>query len=386
MLPKPRLLIVANNIGYRLSGGDYHILRVVKEWEKRVDVTMLASKLFASSNDYLPPNKVHVKDPIPYLDVANTYLYMIITMVRAFFLIFSRFEDRYDVIVAPSHYIFHVLPTIFLKLRTRGARMVVYFHDILITTDNPIRTMLSTAHNLLGFFLVRLSADLIFVINESAKENCLKFGIKEEKIVIMSNAVDVISLIRDNSHIKPIEFDACFLGRLAKSKGVYDLLHFWKIICAKKSDAKLAIIGDGPEKERINKLVKRIGIENNVTLFGFVSEDEKYRILTNSKVYVFPSYLESWGIAVAEAMACGLPVVAYGLPVYEEVFEDKLVTVPLGNVDAMVKRVEFLLENPGAARKIGEAGREFVKRYDWSVVAKRELSEIIALRGRAYVR
>lgn len=386
MLPKPHLLIVGNSIGRMLCGGDYHILRVVKAWEKSIDVTMLASKLFSSSNTHLTPDRIHVKDPLPSLETNNPYFYMLISMVRAFYLSFSKLDDCYDVIVAPSLFVYDVLPTIFLKLRGRGARIVVYFHGILITTDNPIRTILSTTHNLLGFLLVRLSANLIFVINESTKKKCLKFGIKEEKIVMMSNAVDVISLIRDNSHIKPIPFDACFLGRLAKSKGIYDLLHFWKIICFRKPDAKLAIIGDGPEKERINKLVKRMRIENNVTLFGFVSEDEKYSILTNSKVYVFPSYLESWGIAVAEAMACGLPVVAYDLPVYKEVFEDKLVTVPLGNVNAMVKRVEFLLENPEAARKIGEEGKDFVKKYDWSVVAERELSAIIALKGRVYGR
>ena len=380
------LLIVDNTLGRRLAGGEYHILRVIKEWEKHVNVTMFASKLFASSNSRLIPNKVHVKDPIPSLDVNEAKLFTMIAMIRAFFVMFSRITGYYDVIVAPSHYVFHVLPCMFLKLRRRGGLVVVYFHDILITTDNPLRTVLSTAHNLLGFFLVRLSADLVFVINESARKNCLRFGIKKEKIVMMSNAVDVISPIRDDSHIKPLEFDACFLGRLVKNKGVSDLLHLWKILCCKNPDAQLAIIGDGPEKERMNKLIKRIGIEHNVTLFGFVSEDEKYRILTNSKVYVFPSYLESWGIALAEAMACGLPVVAYALPVYEEVFDDKLVTVPLGNVDAMDKQVEFLLENPESARKVGEEGREFVKRYDWSVVAKRELSEIIALRGRVYGR
>jgi glycosyltransferase involved in cell wall biosynthesis len=380
------LLIVDTTLGHQLAGGGYHILRVSKEWEKHISVTMFASKIFASSNSSLTPNEVHIKDPIPNVESNDPKLYTIIGMIRAFFIMFSRISDRYDVIVVPSHYAFHVLPCMFLKLRRRGTRVVVYFHDILITTDNPMRTMLSTAHNLIGFFLVRLSADLIFAINESAKKRCLEFGIKAEKIVMMSNAVDVTNLVRDISPKKTIEFDACFLGRLVKTKGVYDLLHAWKIICCKEPNAKLAIIGDGPEKEGINKLVKRIGIEHNVTLFGFVSEDEKYRILTNSKVYVFPSYLESWGIAVAEAMACGLPVVAYGLPAYKEVFEDKLVTVPLGDVDDLVKRVEFLLENPEAAREIGAKGREFIKRYDWNVVAERELSEIIALRARTYGR
>jgi glycosyltransferase involved in cell wall biosynthesis len=386
MFSKPHLLIVANNLGRRFSGGDYHILRVVKEWEKCADVTMLASRLFAGSNDYLTPNKVHVKDPIPYLEVSNPYLYMVITMVRAFFLIFSRFDDRYDVVIAPSHYVFHVLPCTFLKSRNRNALLVVYFHDVAIATNNVVRKLLSTAHNLSGLLLVRLSADLVFVINESARGRCLKFGIKEEKIVKTSNAVDVISAVGDNVDIEAREFDACFLGRLEKSKGVFDLLSIWKLMRCQRPNARLAIMGDGPEKERVRKLSMKMGLENNFTLIGFVSGEEKYRMLKSSSVFVFPSYLESWGIAVAEAMSCGLPVVAYDLPVYKEVFEDKLVTVPLGDVDAMVRQVLLLLENPQDAKKTGEANREFVGRYDWSVVAQRELARIMKLteEGRSF--
>lgn len=382
MSSKKHLLIVDNILGRQLAGGEYHILRVVKEWEKSADVTMIASKLFASSSSHLIPNKVHVRDPVPNLEVNNANLFTIIAMIRSFFVIFSRINDRYDAIIAPSHYAFHVLPCLFLKLRRKSTRLVVYFHGILITSDNPIRTMLSTAHNLLGFLLVRLSADLIFAINESSKKRCLEFGIKKEKIVMMSNAVDVIGIIRDNSCMKPVEFDACFLGRLVKTKGVYDLLHVWKTVCYKKPNAKLAIIGDGHEKEGINKLMKKLGIEDNITLFGFVAESKKHQILTNSKIFIFPSWLESWGIAVAEAMACGLPVVAYNLPEYKEVFSNTLITVPLGDVDGMAKQIILLLENPEFSIEIGQKGREFVKKYDWSVVADRELSAIIALKGR----
>jgi glycosyltransferase involved in cell wall biosynthesis len=379
MFSKPHLLIVANNLGRRLSGGDYHILRVVKEWEKRADVAMLASTLFAGSNNYLPPDKVHVKDSIPYLEVNNPYLYTIITMVRAFFLIFSRFDDHYDVVIAPSHYVFHILPCIFLKLKGKNALLVVYFHDMLIATNNPMRKVLSTTHNLLGLFLVRLSADLVFVINESAKKSCLKFGIEEEKIAIMSNAVDVTKHVRNFVDIR--EFDACFLGRLEKIKGVYDLLYIWKLVRSKRPNARLTIIGDGPEKGRIKKLLVKMGLEKNITLLGFVLENEKYNLLGRSRAFVFPSYLESWGISIAEAMACGLPVVAYNLPVYKEIFEEKLISVPLGDVNAMAKQLIFLLENPDVARKIGEASREFVKKYDWSTVAERELSRILAACG-----
>jgi len=70
---------------------------------------------------------------------------------------------------------------------------------------------------------------------------------------------------------------------------------------------------------------------------------------------------------------------AYNLPIYKEVFDDKLMTVPLGDIDAMAKQVIYLLENPEVARKMGEANREFVKKYDWKTVAEKELFAIINL-------
>ena len=387
-LPKLRLLIVANTFwGRILSGGDYHILRVVKEWEKRVDVTVVASKFFASSrahaNDYLTPVKILAKDPIPYLEKKNNiYLHLILTMVRGIFLIFSRFEENYDVIVSPSHFVFELLPCIFLKLRNRNSRLVVYVHSTSATANNAPRLLLSTTNNLAGLFLVRLSADLVFVINDSVKERCIDFGIQKKKIVKTSNAVDIVSSVEHVDGADAKAFAACFLGRFGKEKGVYDLLSVWKLICCKLPNAKLAIIGDGPGKVQTEKLSINMGLEQNVTFFGFISGDEKYKLLKNSAVFIFPSHAESWGISVAEAMSCGLPVVAYDLPTYKEVFEDKIITVPAGDVDAVAKKVILLLENSKFSREIGQKGREFIKKYDWNIVAKRELTAIIGLERR----
>jgi glycosyltransferase involved in cell wall biosynthesis len=249
----------------------------------------------------------------------------------------------------------------------------VYYHGFLVPPENGLflRT-LSTAHNYFGTILIKRFSDLIFVINRSARDFLHHFGVKNTKIVLTQNGVDI-------SRVKPIAgkkiFDACFLSRLTKSKGTSDLAEVWKKVCETRS-AMLAIIGEGSEKQHVNELSLELGLKNNIILLGLLSEDRKYEILQASRVFVFPSYQESWGIAVAEAMACGLPAVAYNLPVYEEVFEDKLITIPLGDTDAMAKQVIFLLENSEVARNIGEKGREFVRRYDWRVVGERELSEI----------
>lgn len=166
-----------------------------------------------------------------------------------------------------------------------------------------------------------------------------------------------------------------------KSKGVFDLISIWGGVCKKRPTAKLAILGDGPEKEQLAMLVIKMGLEKNVTFFGFVFGTEKSIIVANSKIFLFPSYLESWGISIAEAMAAGLPVVAYNLPIYPDVFGDKLIITPVGDIDAMIGKVIYLLDHPEIANRVGQSGKDFIRKYEWTAVAAKELSRVKLIKG-----
>ena len=76
---------------------------------------------------------------------------------------------------------------------------------------------------------------------------------------------------------------------------------------------------------------------SNVEFAGYLSGSSKYALLKASKVLLFPSHYESFGMVALEALACGVPVVAYDLEVYKEAFEDKLITVPRGNTTALAQ-------------------------------------------------
>jgi glycosyltransferase involved in cell wall biosynthesis len=101
------------------------------------------------------------------------------------------------------------------------------------------------------------------------------------------------------------------------------------------------MIGVGPELERLRADIAAQGLP--IELAGYVDEATKFDILSRSKLFVFPSVEEGWGIAVAEALAVGTPVVAYDLPVYRSVFGEQLHPVPLKDVGNLVHVVERLL-------------------------------------------
>jgi len=76
-------------------------------------------------------------------------------------------------------------------------------------------------------------------------------------------------------------------------------------------------------------------------------------------------------------MACGLPVVSWDLPAYEDIFGDRTIQVEENNMDLFSEKVVVLLKDETARKKIGGAGKEFIKSYSWEKVAEKEF-EIIA--------
>ena len=90
---------------------------------------------------------------------------------------------------------------------------------------------------------------------------------------------------------------------------------------------------------------------------------------------------EGWGLAVNEYLACGLPVVAYDLPVFQEVFPNCLENVPLGDWQKAANQILELLNNPVLRQDRGHAGREFIQRYDYREMAREELATLESVCG-----
>ena len=200
-----------------------------------------------------------------------------------------------------------------------------------------------------------------------------------DKIQWTSNGVDVELL----EPVVPSEqkYDACFLGRLNNSKGIMELPHIWKKVVKELPNAKLGIIGSGTSEmtEKLKNEIFKCKMEDNIDMLGFVETLETYAIMKASKVFLFTSHEEGWGIAIAEAMACGLPVVAYNLPVYKHIFKSGIIECSFKNIDEMAENTIALLKNESRAIEIGGSGEMYVKQnYQWKSVAEKELNLLVS--------
>jgi glycosyltransferase involved in cell wall biosynthesis len=149
-----------------------------------------------------------------------------------------------------------------------------------------------------------------------------------------------------------------FTGRLVPHKGVDVILQALREL---PEEVALVVIGAGPTLPGLIGLARRIGVESRVRFCPRVSDDELPRYLALGDVFVFPSQnrLEGFGLAVAEAMATGLPVVIADVPGVREVIEDGqegLLAEPLLAGD-LAEKVGRILADPALARAMGDAGR-----------------------------
>jgi glycosyltransferase involved in cell wall biosynthesis len=142
------------------------------------------------------------------------------------------------------------------------------------------------------------------------------------------------------------------------------------------------LIGTGPRRERVEELFRLKGLASWVTFTGGIGEGRKNELLAQAKVGITLSHEEGWGLSITEFMASALPVVAYQLPVYDEVFPGQLERVPLGDWQTAAARTAALLADAPRRTELGERNRAFVLRYHYREVASKELGALQAVLAR----
>ena len=372
-----RILVLMN--GWRnknARGGDLRTLRVLQNWtnEHRISLILprlgfeFAKKLLPGLNSiYLSSNELEKTESTPSFVLA--YLY------RSIKSIFFTHEKDQDIIIASSHLFYDIFPAVILRRKFKS-KLVVYVHHIFHSYRDYKQGMwisISLLTEKISLFLCK-RADLIFVYNDEVKKDLIRRGFKTRRILITGNGVEheFIESVKMKIH----EFDGCYCGSLDKMKGVYDLLDIWEIILRRSPKSKLAIIGEGPEYNQLLGMIRKKGLERNILLMGYLPEEQKISTMKSSKLFIFPSYEEGWGISITEAMACGLAVICYDLDAYK-VFGNSIVCVEIANKLAMAKVVSELLYDKSKLEDASLQAKEATKGMNWDIIAAEELKEII---------
>lgn len=204
------------------------------------------------------------------------------------------------------------------------------------------------------------------------RDYLMKFGHHESNLWYVPNGSDVV--MADRVPSQPKQFDVAWMGRVHPQKGIDDLLATLAWLKQQVPDFRAVIIGKSQDK--LEPVIGRMGLSESVTFSGLVSEEEKFRLLKSSRVFIMPSRYESWGIVVGEALASGVPVVAYDLPCYRPVFGDFVRYVKCFDSDGFKRTVEDEVRRQRAGRNYlaGMNPGKLKQAMDWSTARESFLS------------
>jgi glycosyltransferase involved in cell wall biosynthesis len=206
-------------------------------------------------------------------------------------------------------------------------------------------------------------ADRIACNSESTARAVIAARHPSERIAIVPNGIDLkrFSPPTTRSRGKPIRL-VC-IASLRPEKGVADLVRALAPVLS-SGQAGLTIVGDGPERRRIEPLITELGLDAAVRLAGALVD--VVPTLHESDIYVSAAHFEAFGIAVAEAAATGVPAVCFAAPGgLAEVVVDGITgyLIPVGHIGEFCSAVIRLCEDHALREQFGAAAREHVLRH-----------------------
>lgn len=188
-----------------------------------------------------------------------------------------------------------------------------------------------------------------------------------ENITYIPNGINIKKFCRKMEKTN----DLLFVGRFARQKSVDTLINAMKYVVMERPNTKLRLIGYGLEEGRLRKLSRQLGLNN--IIFSYASGDDLIKEYLSAKVFILPSIFEGFPLALLEAWAASLPVIATNVPGIRELVKHKengLLVRPKDSKD-LAQAIIYTLKNPQEAKKWGNNGRRLSEEFSWDEVSKK---------------
>jgi glycosyltransferase involved in cell wall biosynthesis len=376
MVNRHFLIVALSPVGGGLSGGDRIFIELAKLLVKqgyRVSIlTWADGQAMARRNGLTEKDVEFVLINMhfwPQLGFILNYFARIIYGIM-WAINFKIDISQRPVIYSASEFWMDIFPSWVLKMRY--GNKITLVNTWFQTAPNPLtgfaegerenryrmKALLYWLTQLPAKFIIKRTADYVLVNNDDEKKQFPGLTKKGKSIVMLGGVkVNEINTWRKKHNKMMKKYDAVFQGRFHPQKGVVELVEIWKKVVDKKPQAKLAMIGDGPLMEDVREKIKDLGLEGNITLFGYVFDgDKKYTIFSESRIVVHPALYDSGGMASAEAMAFGLPCVGFDLTSYKSYYPYGMIKAPIGNLNAFADKIILLLTDAPLRKKVSREG------------------------------
>jgi glycosyltransferase involved in cell wall biosynthesis len=218
--------------------------------------------------------------------------------------------------------------------------------------ESSVVAAMLTWHRLRCTWLERVDAYIVFT--QFQKEKMLQAGLPEEKIYIKPNFVFPSSSSNENQQRSNY---LLFIGRLSQEKGASVLIDAY---IENNLSIPLKIVGDGPLRESLQQKVLNTKAEKFIEFLGFQDKQIVFSLMQKAQFLIFPSiWYEGFPLTLAEAFACGLPVVVSKLGGMAEIVEDGVTGLHFEaeNTVDLATKIEWAMTHPEVINAMGRNAR-----------------------------
>jgi len=256
-----------------------------------------------------------------------------------------------------------------LLKRLRHVPLVTTLHLPRMFYDRVLLDVSISAYLKTVGHLIVQSSDKLIAVSRSVRTHAIEdLRVPFSKISFIPNGVDIgVYTPSNRRHENPT---ITYIGRLIGNKGPQYLIQAAPKILKAHPDVQIDVVGEGPLKGQLMRQVILEKLEDHIRFLGNVPDI--LPILQSTTIFVRPSLTEGMSLAILEAMACGLPVVASKVGGNAEIIDDGETgfLVPPADANALAETIEFLLSSGKVASEAGKnARRKTEKLYDWQKIA-----------------
>jgi glycosyltransferase involved in cell wall biosynthesis len=221
-----------------------------------------------------------------------------------------------------------------------------------------------------------MSSKVLHATSEPEAKNLRRLGLAQP-IAVIPNGVHTPAVgLSERTLGDPPVRTALFLGRIYPVKGLLNLVHAWAQVAPEGWRCVIAGPDESGHQAEVERAIRDQGLEKQFHFPGSIQDDKKWELLAKADLFVLPSFSENFGIAVAEALASGVPVITTKSTPWPELVTRRCGWwVDIGVEPLAAALREAMALSDGERREMGLRGRRLVEeKYSWPRIAREMLS------------
>ena len=218
------------------------------------------------------------------------------------------------------------------------------------------------------------NVDTVTVSNSTKDDLQQKFGINKVRVVPQGLGNEPLEEVPSKGDVPTF----LFVGLLKKANRADDCIRAFEIIQSEIPDARLWVVGRGPQREKLEAMAKGLRVE----FFGYVDEARKVELMQRAHAMLVPGIREGWGMVITEANACGTPAIAYDIVGYRDAVRDGetgVLTEP--TPEAMARAAISFARETDLQRRLPEGALSWSRQFSWDGTSAAFFEEIEAVVG-----